>query len=238
VAGTFFGIGVGPGSPDLVTIRAARLLRSVPVVAFPAGRDGKPGMAEAIARHFLQPQQQTLPLALPFVQDEAILRSAWQAAALQVYGYLRDGMDVAFVTEGDASFYSTCSYLVRALHERDRELDIEVVPGICSPLAAGAALGLPLTLWSDKLIVLPAVHAIEDIEAALDWADVVGLMKVGRLYRQVWDILRSRDLLATSYAIAWATHPQERVWYDLTTHGDLDLPYFSLLVARRSALPF
>jgi precorrin-2/cobalt-factor-2 C20-methyltransferase len=232
--GKFYGIGVGPGDPELLTIKGFRILRQVDVIAFPAGRDGKPSMTEAIASKFIQPHHQLVPLTLPFVQDSLVLRAAWQTAVINLIPFLRQGKNIAFITEGDVSFYSSFTYLMFGLKAKCPDLEIEIVPGISSPMAAAAAVGIPLTIWSDKLAVLPALHSILDLENALDWAEVTVLMKITNTYAQIWEVLRSRDLLSHSHVVAWATSSKQRIWSNLADYPNLVPPYFSLLIVSRS----
>ncbi|MEE3717226.1 precorrin-2 C(20)-methyltransferase [Tumidithrix elongata RA019] len=232
--GKFYGIGVGPGDPELLTIKGFRILREVDAIAFPAGRDGKPGMAEAIASKFIQPHQQQIPLSLPVVQDNSVLRVAWQTAVINLVPYLRQGKSLAFIAEGDVSFYSSFTYMMLGLKAKCPDLEIEIVPGISSPLAAAAVVGIPLTIWSDKLAVLPALNSILDLENALDWAEVIVLMKISNTYAQIWEVLRSRDLLNHSHVVAWATLTKQRIWSNLADYPHLVPPYASLLIVSRS----
>lgn len=102
--GCLYGIGVGPGDPELITLKGLRILQQVSVVAFPAGMQGKPGIAQQTIAEWTQPHQIQLPLVFPYVQDEAQLEQAWKTAAEQVWFYLRQGQAVAFLSEGDISF--------------------------------------------------------------------------------------------------------------------------------------
>ncbi|MGD1858617.1 MAG: precorrin-2 C(20)-methyltransferase [Leptolyngbyaceae cyanobacterium] len=228
--GTLWGVSAGPGDPELLTIKAARLLQTCPVVAFPAGRDGHPGIAQTIIQQWLQPAQIQLALVFPFVQTPVVLEAAWKTAAAQVWHYLAAGQDVVFATEGDASFYSTFTYLARALQQLHSEVSIQTVPGVCSPLAAAARLGKSLTILQQQLIVLPALYAIADFEAALNQADVVVLMKVASVYAAIWPVLQRRQLLHCSHVIVQATQSEEQIYSDLRDHAHLKLPYFSLMI--------
>ena len=169
-AGILYGISVGTGDPELITLKGLRLLKQVPVVAFPKGVGGKPGMAEQIVAQWLNPSSVQLALNFPYVQDETILSLAWHQAAEQVWQYLEKGQDVAFACEGDVSFYSTFTYLAQTLQELHPEVVVQTVPGVCSPMAAASVLGLPLTIRDRKLVVLPALYRVEELEAVLDWA--------------------------------------------------------------------
>jgi precorrin-2/cobalt-factor-2 C20-methyltransferase len=229
--GILYGIGVGVGDPELITVKGLRLLQQAPVVAFPAGVGGKPGMAEQIVVSWLQPQQTRLSLAFPYVQDEAELLQAWQAAAAQVWQSLQQG-DVAFACEGDISFYSTFTYLAQTLQAAHPDVMIQTVPGICSPMAAASVLGIPLTVRTQRLMVLPALYRVSDLEAALQQADVLVLMKVSSVYEKVWSVLKQHQLLQQSHVVVRATLPDQKVYSDLRDRPDLDLPYFSILVVQ------
>lgn len=228
--GQLWGIGVGPGDPELLTLKAVKCLRSAPVVAFPAGREGRPGIAQQIIQSFLAPSQIQLPLHFPYVQESDVLAPAWKTAAHQVWAYLSAGQDVVFATEGDASFYSTFTYLAQTLQQVHPAVTVNTVPGVCSPLAAAAVLGAPLTIQSQRLTVLPALYTLADLETTLDHAEVVVLMKVASVYAEVWRILQRRQLLHRSWVVVQATQPDQRVYSDLQAHPVLSLPYFSLLI--------
>jgi precorrin-2/cobalt-factor-2 C20-methyltransferase len=168
--GTLYGISVGPGDPELITLKGLRILKQVPVVAFPAGIHGKPGIAQLIVDEWLASHQVQLALTFPYVQDMVILTQAWQMAAEQVWQYLQLGHDVAFVCEGDVSFYSTFTYLAQMLQQLHPECVVETVPGVCSPMAAASALKMPLTVRDQRLAVLPALYNLGELDRILDWA--------------------------------------------------------------------
>ncbi|MDX2228595.1 MAG: precorrin-2 C(20)-methyltransferase [Leptolyngbyaceae cyanobacterium bins.349] len=228
--GTLYGISAGPGDPELLTVKALRILQQAAVVAYPLGVRGKPGFAEQIVAPWLKPEQIRLPLTFPYVQEQEVLEAAWAIAAQQVWTYLEQGQDVVFASEGDVSFYSTFTYLAQTLLQQQPGAKIAAIPGVCSPLAAVASLGLPLTLRGDRLVVLPALYQAEELEAVLTWADVVVLMKVSSVYPQVWSVLQRQGLLNRSYVVEWATLPQQVIHTPL--QPDLNLHYFSLLIVH------
>jgi precorrin-2/cobalt-factor-2 C20-methyltransferase len=230
--GTLYGISVGPGDHELITLKGLRILKQVPVVAFPAGVHGKPGIAQQIVDEWLEGHQVQLALSFPYVQDTVILTQAWQKAAEQVWQYLHLGQDVAFVCEGDVSFYSTFTYLAEMLQQLHPECVVQTVPGVCSPMAAASALKRPLTVRDQRLVVLPALYNVGELETILDWADVVVLMKVSSVYEQVWQVLHRRQLLEHTAVIERATLPDQVIYEDLRDRPALKLPYFSLLIVK------
>jgi precorrin-2/cobalt-factor-2 C20-methyltransferase len=230
--GTLYGISVGPGDRELITLKGLRILKQAPVVAFPSGVHGKPGIAQLIVDEWLASHQVQLALTFPYVQDMVILTQAWQKAAEQVWQYLQLGHDVAFVCEGDVSFYSTFTYLAQMLQQLHPECVVETVPGVCSPMAAASALKMPLTVRDQRLAVLPALYNLGELDRILDWADVVVLMKVSSVYPEVWEVLRQRQLLEHSYVVERATQSEQVIYEDLRDRPTLKLPYFSLLIVK------
>jgi precorrin-2/cobalt-factor-2 C20-methyltransferase len=231
-SGILYGISVGTGDPELITVKGLRLLQQAPVVAFPAGKVKSAGFAEEIIAPWLLPGQEKLPLEFPYIQDEIKLQQAWEKAAKQVWRYLQQGQNVAFACEGDVSFYSTFTYLAQTLQQLHPEAIIETVPGVCSPMATAAALGIPLTVRNQRLAVLPALYSIQDLETILDWADVIVLMKVSSVYQEVWKILKERHLLAQAWVVEWATLPTQVIYSNLHHYPQLSLSYFSLLIIK------
>lgn len=217
------------------------------MVAFPAGLNGKPGVAEHIIEPWLTDEQTRLPLVFPYVLDSRELSVAWQQAAETVWPYLQKG-DVVFACEGDVSFYGTFTYLAQHLQRLHPEVNVEAIAGISSPMAAAAALGIPLTCQAEKLAVLPALYSFEStgtkdtdkedipdqsqLEDTLKWAEVVVLMKVSSVYAQVWQILKRHHLLSSSYVVVNATRPEQQIFRGLQNHPNLQLPYFSLLIVH------
>ena len=229
--GTLYGIGVGPGDPDLITVKALKRLQAAAVVAFPAGLGEAPGVAEKIIQPWLSAQQTKLPLSFPYVLDSQTLETAWQAAAETVWPYLQSS-DVVFACEGDVSFYGTFTYLAQALQQQHPEVKIEAIAGVSSPMAAAAMLGIPLTCQAERLAILPALYSLSDLEKALDWAEVIVLMKVSRVYSQVWPILKKHQLLNQSYVVEKATSLDQKLYAGLQDYPDLSLSYFSLLIVQ------
>ena len=228
--GTLYGISVGPGDPDLITVKALHILQRVPVVACPKGMGDRPGVAQTIVAKWLTPNQDILPLLFPYVQENAKLESAWTTAAKTVWTYLCQGQDVGFICEGDISFYSTFTYLAQTLQHLYPAAKVEAVPGVCSPMATAAVLDLPLTVRSQRLTILPAIYAINDLEGILQSADVIVLMKMSSVYEHIWSLLQHKGLLAHSHVVEWATHPHQRVYKDLSDRPHLKLSYFSIMI--------
>ena len=235
--GTLYGISVGTGDPDLITVKGVRLLQQVSVVTFPMGLGNQPGIAQRIISPWLTAEQETWSLPFPYVQNETELQLAWKQAAEQVWSYLQQGKDVAFACEGDISFYSTFTYLAQTLTYHYPSVKIETVPGVCSPMAAASVLNLPLTIRNQRLVILPALYTLEDLEQTLRWADIVVLLKVSSVYPQVWEILRRFNLLKHAWVVERATQPGQVIYDELEEQSNLQLSYFSLLIVHVKIKP-
>ncbi|MEM9244316.1 MAG: precorrin-2 C(20)-methyltransferase [Cyanobacteria bacterium P01_F01_bin.153] len=231
--GTLYGIGVGPGDPEWITVKGLRLLQSVQVVAVPQNRQGEPGLAFAIAQQYLRPHQTLITLKLPFTTNPAQLEAGWGQSMTTLMPHLRAGRNVAFLAEGDISFYSTFSHVARSAQQREPGLTIETVPGVCAPLAAASALNIPLSLWHEKVAILPALYEVSELDHALDWAEVVILMKVGSVFDLVWNCLSDRNLLDHACLVEWVGWPQQKTWVGWQDLQGYKPPYFSVAIIKR-----
>ena len=236
--GRLWGVSVGPGDSELLTLKGLRILQTVDVVACPQNRQGEPGMAYTIVKSHLRPEQTILPLDLPFVRDPVQLQQAWTAAGERLVPLLAQGQDVVFITEGDASLYSTFSYVAHSVHRLAPSVEITTVPGVCSPLAAMAALNRPLSLGAEKITILPALYDVSELTYALEWAEVVVLMKVSSVFGQVWHILKEMGLLEQASLVERVGSPEEKQYPSLVNLADYTPPYFSILIVRRHVYRF
>ena len=227
--GTLYGVSVGTGDPELITVKGLRILQDSQIVAFPAGINNRLGVAQSIISGWLKPHQQTIALEFPYVRDSKILQTAWKQAAIQVWQYLERGTDVAFACLGDVSFYSTFTYLAQTLQQLHPQAKIATVPGVCSPMAIASEIGIPLTVDRQRLAILPALYTVEELSEALDWAEIVILLKVSSVYQQVWRILQQRNLLDSCWVVEKATFPDRKIYRNLADLPQLNLSYFSIM---------
>ena len=232
--GILYGVSVGTGDPELITVKGLRILQQSQIIAFPAGIDDRPGVAQNIIDRWLQPHQTLLPLEFPYLQDTQKLEDAWQQAAQKVWQYLVRGEDVAFACLGDISFYSTFTYLAQTLQKMYSNVQIETVPGVSSPMAIASVLNIPLTVNQQKLAIIPALYSVRELETALDWAEVVVLLKVSSVYQQVWHILEQRNLLGCSWIVEKATFPEQKIYDNIINYPQLSLSYFSIMLIAKT----
>jgi precorrin-2/cobalt-factor-2 C20-methyltransferase len=231
--GTLYGVGLGPGDPDLITLRALKVVQCVPTLLLPVRRAGEAGYAWTIVEpHLVAGRQKIVRLAFPQERGSAELDAQWELHCARVLGLLADGQDAAFLTEGDPLFYGSFIQIVERLRARAADLPIEIVPGIPSMTAASAAAGLPLVSRGERLAVLPAVYGCDDLRRVLAEFDTVVLLKVNRALDRVLPALRELGLAERALLVERCGRPEQRIIRGLEQDpGPVD--YFSLVIVRR-----
>ena len=232
--GRLYGVGVGPGDPELLTIRAQKVLQHVPVICVPQASNQRDSIALGIVKEFLKSEQEIVRLSFPTDNADAA-SGVWREAAKTVIARLEQGQDVAFITEGDPMLYSTFSYVSAGVVEMCPAAPIEIVPGVSSVMAAAAQAQVPLSLGGQRLAILPAVYGIDDLSEAAAGFDTLVLMKVSPVLVKALANLEELGLKGQSTYVRRATTAQERVVRDLSKLKDDDLDYFSVLIVKNPA---
>lgn len=231
--GRLFGLGVGPGDPELITLKALRLLRAAPVVAYFVAK-GKKSNAFGIIENYLDATQKTVPLVYPVTTEklepplcyESIIGDFYDTAAVELAQHLDAGRDVAVICEGDPFFYGSYMYL----HDRmAMRYDTTVVPGVCSMLGGAAVLGAPLVYRNQSLLVLSGVLAADELKQRLSVADAAVIMKLGRNFDKVRGVLDELNLAGRALYVERATMQNQRI-VPLDEVDPMASPYFSLIV--------
>ncbi len=241
--GKLYGVGAGPGAPDLLTLRAERVLQACPVICLPASASRVPfGYGKSYAGSIIEKlvdhsRQQVLQVQFPMQRDPVQARPARERAADQVLECLYAGYDVAFVTEGDPLLYSTFGYLLEAVKQHHPTIPIEVVPGVSSITAAAAAASLPLAAWDERIAIIPAAYALTgskpgDLRMLLEVFDTVVLLKVNGVFVALLDMLEELDLAKHAVFVRRCSTDLEEVVFDLARLRDQPLDYFSLVIVR------
>ncbi|RME28193.1 MAG: precorrin-2 C(20)-methyltransferase, partial [Deltaproteobacteria bacterium] len=233
--GTLWGLSVGPGAPDLLTLRAHRILTTAPVVAWPACRPGGSSYAWRIVRQYVDPsRQEQLGLVFPMSKDWSQLIPVWQESARTLLAHLHAGRDVAFVTTGDVMLYSTFLHLWEVIEELDPAVPVLVVPGVSSLTAAAALAGVPLGQGDERLSVIPATWHEDHLREVLETTETVVFMKVARVLPRLIAVLEQTGRIGQAVLVSRGTAEQQIVTRDLRRFADRRLNYLSLvLVARR-----
>jgi precorrin-2/cobalt-factor-2 C20-methyltransferase len=228
--GRLIGLGVGPGNPELLTLKAARILREVPVVAYVAA-NGQPSIARAIAAVHLTGTQREINLALPMQSLPELAQAAYDEGASRIGAELEQGRDVAVLCEGDPLFYSSFNHLLARLADC---YTVEIVPGVVSFSAAAAAARAPMVVRSESFVVVPATLAHEPLRSRLAQADAAAILKLGRHLPKVRQILAELGLLERAVYVERVSTERERVMR-LTDVDVAEAPYFALVLLPRTA---
>ncbi|WP_089724212.1 precorrin-2 C(20)-methyltransferase [Candidatus Thiosymbion oneisti] len=232
--GILYGISLGPGDPGLITRRAWALLEQDDVHwTYPVRGKGHQSFALSITRAAgLRPPSGCEPLVFPMTHDQARLAAAWSAAAQRVGEILRQGRDVLFLVEGDASIYSSFGYLARTLTALDPDTRVETVAGVSSFSASAARLQMPLTDLDDRMAILPAGYGTDTVDHLLDEFDTLVLLKVKPLLDDIIDLLARRRLLEHAVFCEKTGTPEERIVRDLNSLRGTSVNYLSLLLVK------
>jgi precorrin-2 C20-methyltransferase / precorrin-3B C17-methyltransferase len=235
VAGTgrLYGVGVGPGDPELITLKARRAIEAAHVIVYMVKR-GNTGVARQTAEPYLRDDQAQVALVYPVTTEqtdhpggyEGALREFYDGAATTLAAQLDAGRDVAVLCEGDPFFYGSYMYLHERLAER---YPTEVIPGVTSFSAAAAAAGTPLAKRDDVLMVLPGTLATAELAARLRSADAAVVLKLGRTFESVRAAAHAADVGERCVYVERASSPEERI-ARLEEADAQSIPYMSLVL--------
>ncbi|TPW31292.1 precorrin-2 C(20)-methyltransferase [Pararhizobium mangrovi] len=230
MTGTLYGLGLGPGDPELVTMKAHRLLKAVSVIAYPAPDHGT-SFARSIAAEYLPGTQKEIPIVVPMRVERFPARAVYDTAAAEIAGHLDASEDVAVLCEGDPFFYGSFMYLFERLARR---FPCEIVPGVSSIMAGAASMRRPIAARNDVFSVIPAPLETPAIERRLDACDAAAIIKIGRHFARIRDILERRGLMASAGYIERIGLANERI-LPLAQIDPEQVPYFSLALVYRGA---
>jgi precorrin-2/cobalt-factor-2 C20-methyltransferase len=225
---TVYGIGVGPGDPELLTLKALRILRAAPVIAYPAPEEGD-SLARAIVAEHLPGGQAEIAIRMPLEVARFPAQAVYDRAAAEIAAHLAAGCDVAVLCQGDPFFYGSFMYLFGRL---SRDWRVEVVPGVSSLMACAAALGAPLVARDDVLTVLPASLPEAVLEERLRDADAAAILKLGRHFAKVRRVLDRLGLSARARYVEHASMTSQRI-VPIAELKDDAVPYFAMVLVHR-----
>ncbi|MEM6464685.1 MAG: precorrin-2 C(20)-methyltransferase [Pseudomonadota bacterium] len=229
MSGTLYGLGVGPGDPELITLKAHRLLKSCSVVAYPAPDTG-PSFARRIAAAYFDEGKTEYPIVVPMRVERFPAKSVYDRAAKDIAAILETGDDVAVLCEGDPFFYGSFMYLYERLAGQYR---CEIVPGVSSMMAGAAALKRPLAARNDVLTIVPGPLPDDVMARKLDDADAAVIIKVGRHFSRIKKLIERLGLAATAGYLERISLAEERILPLEMVAGPA--PYFSMIMIYKGA---
>ena len=231
--GELIAASLGPGDAGLITRRAWEVMQSDALWCYPVRRKGGKSHALGIAeRTGLAMPEDALELVFPMTHDAEILARAWARAADKIVPVLQTGRDVAFLVEGDASTFSTFTYLARYVQQLDADIEVETIAGVPSYNAAAASTAFPLAETDDTVAIVPAGYGLDELNRMLPHFDTLVLMKVKPLLGSLIDWLAEHDLLADAVFVEKAGAPEERIIRDVASLKGEKVNYLSLMLVR------
>ena len=226
--GTFYGIGVGPGDPELLTVKAIK----ADVLIAPKTEKKEGSVALEIARPYLKKDIEIVYQVFPMVKNFADDSGAWEANKAEILALLNAGKNVAFLTLGDPMFYSTYIYVFRLLEHED--VDIVTIPGVPAFIAIGSRVGRPIVEGNDVFAVIPGTADKDRLEEVMAVAGSAAVMKVYHNSAEIIDLLKRNNMTKEAVLVSRAGLDDERIIYDLEAHADEKLNYLSTILTRRS----
>lgn len=228
----FIGVGVGPGDPELITLKAARLIQEADVISYLQGESGL-AQARQIAAHVIDGREilpEELVVPMPMSEDRRLANQAYDEAAARIETVIKEGKRVVFLCEGDPLFFGSFAYLLERLEDK---VSCQVVPGISSVHAAASELQLPLTMLKESFAVISGRHSDEQLVTALNQHDSVVIMKAGRSRQRILNALTSTSRINDARYLEYISRENQRVINDVSTLVGEAGPYFSLFVVTR-----
>lgn len=228
ITGRLIGIGVGPGDPELITVKAVKAIKNARVVAY-ISANGRPSMARYIAAEHIAASAKEVKVTLPMHPSPEIAQSAYDEGASRISAELEIGKDTAVLCEGDPLFYGSFIHLIERLQGR---YPITIVPGVSSVMAAAAAAQKPLAFGTDAFAVLPATMPEEVLAARLKVAEAAVIIKLGRHLEKVKTVLETLGLTERATYVERVGSSTE-VISPLLELDRAETPYFSLILVSR-----
>jgi precorrin-2/cobalt-factor-2 C20-methyltransferase len=231
--GTFYGIGVGPGDPELMTIKAQKVLQKAQYVFTPIAGEGKESIAHTIARQFIAPDATVTKLLFPMIRDKALCEKSWEENSHQIARVLKQGNDVTFLTLGDPMTYSTYGYLLKKMEVLYPQVKAVTIPGIPSYLAGAAAANLPLVEGSEILSLVPGNTSPDKIRAFLSTSDTILFLKHHRNAETTFNILQEMNLADKALYVSRCGFEEQLTTTKLTKEFLEKPDYLSLIIVKK-----
>ncbi len=228
MSGTLYGVGVGPGDPELMTVKAWRLIGMAKVVAYLAANGGE-STARAIASPFMSDDIEEIAIDMPMRVDREPAQQAYDEGASRIADHLAKGEDVIMLCEGDPFFYGSFMYIFERLAKSFKTV---VVPGVTSITASAAVVGQPLCERNEVLKVLPATMPESDMQRELQTTNAAAIVKVGRHFQSVKRVIMALNLADVATVVQHATQEMQ-VIRNIREIEEDTLPYFTTIIVRK-----
>jgi len=231
LTGKFYGLGVGPGDPELITIKAINIANRVDILIAPETASGKGSIAYDIIKGHLVDERKIRFQTYPMTYDANKLDSTWNENVKEIMDFLKQGKDVAFITLGDPMIYSTYIYIMGLIKKMGME--VQTVPGITSFCAAASRLNLPLAEGDETVAIIPAAYDCENLDEIINTCDNIVLMKPSKGFEKIVEKLENFQLADKTVMIQKCGHGDEKIYHDLREVEKDKVPYLSMLITKK-----
>jgi precorrin-2/cobalt-factor-2 C20-methyltransferase len=232
--GRLYGVGVGPGDPELLTLRAYHVLSHVPVIFVPLKDKQSKGYARSVINSLVKkPAGEVIGLVLPMLRDREQLADYWHQAAESMWQYLKRGEDCALVNVGDPLLYGTFIHIFETLQKGHPGVEVEVIPGISSINAAAARAVVPLASSDEHIAIISGNREDKVIRETLQKFDTVVFLKVNTMLDKLLAILEELKLTDKCVYVRRCTTQDEEIIWDISRLKGKKVDYFSLLIVRK-----
>lgn len=229
--GKFYGIGVGPGDPELMTIKAARILSEADAIIAPYSKQGRDSTALRIAQQYIKPETEICYLEFPMTYDAEKLALSWSHNHQTIAQLLLAGKSVAFITLGDPMVYSTYMYMYQRL--KDEDFEIETIPGVTSFTAASSRAGFPLAEAEEIITIVPATGDCANLDKIFTVSDTLILMKVYKEKDRIIELLEKHGLKSNAVLVSRCGLDGEYIESDLDKVKGKPVNYLSIIIAKK-----
>ena len=232
MTGTLYGIGTGPGDPELVTRKAWRLVQEADVIAYPSAEGGD-SFARSIVADAIKPDAVEIEMPVPMVSGRAPAQAIYDDGAAAIRDHLSAGRDVVVLCEGDPLFYGSFMYILARLRD---DFPTQIIPGVTSMTACAAAHNHALVARNDVLTVLPGTLDNDVMLDRIKASEAVVIMKIGRHLGRIRDLLSAQGLAQQALYVSHASLPYEKAL--LLSDAPDTAPYFSMILLYKGQDPW
>lgn len=233
--GKFYGIGIGPGDPELLTLKGQAFLKKSDILFVPRSRAKEGSHALSIIKRILPKKLKIRELVFPMVKDDGVLKKYWKLNAREIANEIKKGKDCAFITIGDPFIYSTYIYLLNSLKKILPRLEHETVPGISAFQAAASRASIPLAEKDERIAIIPVPDKVESLKTTLKNFDTIILYKVASKLERLIKLLRRMKLHKKAVFASRVGLKDEYIERNLSKLGGGGLGYMSIIIVRKNA---
>jgi len=234
------GIGVGPGDPELLTVKAVKAIQNADIIMCPASNEDRPSIALSVVSSVIDKSknQEIVKLIFPMTKDKDVLKATWKKNAKIMAEKVLLGKNVVYLTVGDPYLYSTWIYMHKDLEENYPDMKISVIPGIVSIFTFAAKVGISIAEGSEKVAIIPSCYDLSSVKEIAKYSETMVFLKDGRYFDQVIKVLKESGFPDDSiFAIGQDLGTENEIIRKLTlgevNDGTLTTKYFSILVVKR-----